>query len=61
MTILTKPINFIPRKPKYMRWKKWYATKEYQDWAVTPEKLNKLIDELQCRIIDFNKDCKGGE
>ena len=56
MATVTRTIDLIPRKPKYMRWKKWYATKEYQDWAVTPEKLNKLIDELHCRIIDFNKD-----
>ena len=46
MATITRTIDLIPRKPKYMRWKKWYATKKYQDWAVTPEKLNKLIDKL---------------
>lgn len=31
MATITKTIDLTPRKPKYMRWKKWYATKEYQE------------------------------
>jgi len=55
MATITKTNTFLrPVKPKYMRWKKWYQTKEYKDWAVTTKTLSKLINNVEWKDSNFN-------
>jgi hypothetical protein len=55
MATITKAWSLIPQKPKYMRWNKWYLSKQYKDSLVTSKKLNKVINRYNLLKNEANQ------